>query len=69
MLLRITLFYLAGEEFFKVKKPSFNEVTFRIKKKESLLSAQTETEETTSKYFFLVKCFMKYMKNDVKICC
>lgn len=52
MLLRITLFYLAGEEFFKVKKPSFNEVTFRIKKKESLLSAQTETEETTSKYFF-----------------
>ncbi|KAM4903056.1 intron Large complex component GCFC2 isoform 1-T1 [Sylvia borin] len=34
-----------GEEFFKVKKPSFNEVTFRIKKKESLLPAQTETEE------------------------
>ncbi|NXK63185.1 GCFC2 factor, partial [Sylvietta virens] len=33
------------EEFFKVKKPSFNEVTFRIKKKESLLPAQTETEE------------------------
>ncbi|NXO24252.1 GCFC2 factor, partial [Cisticola juncidis] len=35
----------AGEEFFKVKKPSFNEVTFRIKKKESLLPAQKETEE------------------------
>uniref|UniRef100_A0A8C3MAS2 GCF C-terminal domain-containing protein n=1 Tax=Geospiza parvula TaxID=87175 RepID=A0A8C3MAS2_GEOPR len=34
-----------GEEFFKVKKPSFNEVTFRIKKKESLLPAQTEAEE------------------------
>ncbi|NXS02512.1 GCFC2 factor, partial [Oxylabes madagascariensis] len=33
------------EEFFKVKKPSFNEVTFRIKKKESPLPAQTETEE------------------------
>ncbi|NXY32655.1 GCFC2 factor, partial [Pomatorhinus ruficollis] len=33
------------EEFFKVKKPSFNEVTFRIKKKESLLPAQTGTEE------------------------
>ncbi|XP_068867815.1 intron Large complex component GCFC2 isoform X3 [Aphelocoma coerulescens] len=35
-----------GEEFFKVKKPSFNEVTFRIKKKESLLPAQTEVEES-----------------------
>uniref|UniRef100_A0A8C3R2S2 GC-rich sequence DNA-binding factor 2 n=1 Tax=Cyanoderma ruficeps TaxID=181631 RepID=A0A8C3R2S2_9PASS len=34
-----------GEEFFKVKKPSFNEVTFRIKKKESLLPAQSGTEE------------------------
>ncbi|KAL2306938.1 hypothetical protein Nmel_004886, partial [Mimus melanotis] len=34
------------EEFFKVKKPSFNEVTFRIKKKESLLPAQTEGEES-----------------------
>ncbi|NWV97998.1 GCFC2 factor, partial [Machaerirhynchus nigripectus] len=34
------------EEFFKVKKPSFNEVTFRIKKKESLLPAQTEAEES-----------------------
>ncbi|KAM7026526.1 intron Large complex component GCFC2 [Passerculus sandwichensis] len=35
-----------GEEFFKVKKPSFNEVTFRIKKKESLLPVQTEAEES-----------------------
>ncbi|XP_053795304.1 intron Large complex component GCFC2 [Vidua chalybeata] len=35
------------EEFFKVKKPSFNQVTFRIKKKESLLPAQTEAEEST----------------------
>ncbi|NXG14075.1 GCFC2 factor, partial [Grallaria varia] len=35
-----------GEEFFKVKKPSFNEVTFRIQKKESLLPAQTEVEES-----------------------
>ncbi|NXU47938.1 GCFC2 factor, partial [Turnix velox] len=34
------------EEFFKIKKPSFNEVTFRIQKKESLLSTQTETEES-----------------------
>ncbi|NWR51757.1 GCFC2 factor, partial [Regulus satrapa] len=34
------------EEFFKVKKPSFNEVTFRIKKKESLLPVQTEAEES-----------------------
>ncbi|NXO90686.1 GCFC2 factor, partial [Certhia brachydactyla] len=33
------------EEIFKVKKPSFNQVTFRIKKKESLLHAQTEAEE------------------------
>ncbi|NWH96719.1 GCFC2 factor, partial [Tichodroma muraria] len=33
------------EEFFKVRKPSFNEVTFRIKKKESLLPAQTEVED------------------------
>ncbi|XP_027496855.1 GC-rich sequence DNA-binding factor 2 isoform X1 [Corapipo altera] len=35
-----------GEEFFKVKKPSFNEVTFRIQKKESLLPAQREVEES-----------------------
>ncbi|KFP39071.1 GC-rich sequence DNA-binding factor 2, partial [Chlamydotis macqueenii] len=33
------------EESFKIKKPSFNEVTFRIQKKESLLPAQTEIEE------------------------
>ncbi|NXI54533.1 GCFC2 factor, partial [Chloroceryle aenea] len=33
------------EEFFKIRKPSFNEVTFRIQKKESLLPAQTEIEE------------------------
>ncbi|XP_075353922.1 intron Large complex component GCFC2 isoform X2 [Mycteria americana] len=33
------------EQIFKIKKPSFNEVTFRIQKKESLLPAQTETEE------------------------
>ncbi|NXQ04899.1 GCFC2 factor, partial [Vidua macroura] len=44
---RITLFYLVDEEFFKVKKPSFNQVTFRIKKKEGLLPAQTEAEEST----------------------
>ncbi|NXG63809.1 GCFC2 factor, partial [Hemiprocne comata] len=36
----------SDEEFFKIKKPSFNEVTFRIQKKESLLPAQTETEES-----------------------
>ncbi|NWR30822.1 GCFC2 factor, partial [Tachuris rubrigastra] len=35
-----------GEEFFKVKKPSFNEVTFRIQKKESLLPAQRDVEES-----------------------
>ncbi|KAM6366696.1 intron Large complex component GCFC2 isoform 2-T2 [Alca torda] len=35
-----------GEEFFKIKKPFFNEVTFRIQKKESLLPAQTEIEES-----------------------
>ncbi|NXN30093.1 GCFC2 factor, partial [Nycticryphes semicollaris] len=34
------------EEFFKIKKPSFNEVTFRIQKKESPLPTQTETEES-----------------------
>ncbi|NWV02448.1 GCFC2 factor, partial [Ptilonorhynchus violaceus] len=34
------------EEFFKIKKPSFNEVTFRIQKKESQLPAQTEVEES-----------------------
>ncbi|NXC70165.1 GCFC2 factor, partial [Anhinga anhinga] len=34
------------EQFFKIKKPSFSEVTFRIQKKESLLPAQTETEES-----------------------
>ncbi|XP_072714489.1 intron Large complex component GCFC2 isoform X1 [Ciconia boyciana] len=33
------------EQIFKIKKPSFNEVTFRIQKKESLLPTQTETEE------------------------
>ncbi|KAM6280930.1 intron Large complex component GCFC2 [Porphyrio hochstetteri] len=35
-----------GEEFFKIKKPAFNEVMFRIQKKESLLPEQTETEES-----------------------
>ncbi|NXM26658.1 GCFC2 factor, partial [Oxyruncus cristatus] len=34
------------EEFFKVKKPSFNEVTFRIQKKERLLPTQREAEES-----------------------
>ncbi|NWH47552.1 GCFC2 factor, partial [Fregata magnificens] len=34
------------EQFFKIKKPAFNEVTFRIQKKESLLPAQTEIEES-----------------------
>ncbi|NXS62193.1 GCFC2 factor, partial [Brachypteracias leptosomus] len=34
------------EEFFKIKKPSFNEVTFRIQKKESKLPPQTEIEES-----------------------
>ncbi|NXH19317.1 GCFC2 factor, partial [Bucco capensis] len=34
------------EDFFKIKKPTFNEVTFRIQKKESQLSAQAETEES-----------------------
>ncbi|XP_009903616.2 intron Large complex component GCFC2 isoform X2 [Dryobates pubescens] len=34
------------EEFFKIKKPSFNEVTFRIQKKESRLPSQTEAEES-----------------------
>ncbi|NXW03785.1 GCFC2 factor, partial [Fregetta grallaria] len=34
------------EQFFKIKKPFFNEVTFRIQKKESLLPAQTEIEES-----------------------
>ncbi|KFW00049.1 GC-rich sequence DNA-binding factor 2, partial [Eurypyga helias] len=34
------------EEFFKIKKPSFSEVAFRVRKKESLLPAQTETEES-----------------------
>ncbi|KAM6123388.1 intron Large complex component GCFC2 isoform 3-T3 [Pterocles gutturalis] len=33
------------EQAFKIKKPSFNEVTFRIRKKESLLPAQTQPEE------------------------
>ncbi|XP_061228305.1 intron Large complex component GCFC2 isoform X2 [Neopsephotus bourkii] len=34
-----------GEECFKIKKPSFSEVTFRVRK-ESLLPAQTETGES-----------------------
>ncbi|XP_030902447.2 intron Large complex component GCFC2 isoform X2 [Melopsittacus undulatus] len=34
-----------GEECFKIKKPSFNEVTFRVRK-ESQLPAQTETGES-----------------------
>ncbi|XP_068793130.1 intron Large complex component GCFC2 isoform X2 [Struthio camelus] len=33
------------EELFKIKKPSFNEVTFRIQKKERLPSPQREVEE------------------------
>ncbi|KAF1605554.1 UNVERIFIED_CONTAM: GC-rich sequence DNA-binding factor 2, partial [Eudyptes pachyrhynchus] len=36
----------SDEQFFKIKKPSFSEVTFRIQKKESLLPAQTEIEES-----------------------
>nr|XP_021153616.1 GC-rich sequence DNA-binding factor 2 [Columba livia] len=39
-------FICVGEELFKIKKPSFNEVTFRIQKKDSVLPAQTETEES-----------------------
>ncbi|KGL76340.1 GC-rich sequence DNA-binding factor 2, partial [Tinamus guttatus] len=34
------------EELFKIKKPSFKEVTFRIQKKESLPSPQREVEES-----------------------
>nr|NP_001376457.1 chromosome 3 open reading frame, human C2orf3 [Gallus gallus] len=34
------------EEFFKIKKPSFNEVTFRIQKKEIPLSAEREVDES-----------------------
>ncbi|POI24160.1 hypothetical protein CIB84_012092 [Bambusicola thoracicus] len=34
------------EEFFKIKRPSFNEVTFRIQKKEILLSAEREADES-----------------------
>ncbi|NXA37617.1 GCFC2 factor, partial [Eudromia elegans] len=34
------------EELFKIKKPSFNEVTFRIQKKENLLSPQREVKES-----------------------
>ncbi|XP_064304227.1 intron Large complex component GCFC2 isoform X3 [Phalacrocorax carbo] len=34
------------EQFFKIKKPAFSEVTFRIQKKESLLPAQTKTEDS-----------------------
>ncbi|NXN52822.1 GCFC2 factor, partial [Rynchops niger] len=48
-----------GEEFFKIKKPSFNEVTFRIQKKESLLPVQTEIEESKSKYFFQLNILWK----------
>ncbi|XP_075271054.1 intron Large complex component GCFC2 isoform X2 [Opisthocomus hoazin] len=33
------------EQFFKIKKPSFSEVTFRIQKKETLLPAQSGTVE------------------------
>ncbi|XP_062429185.1 intron Large complex component GCFC2 isoform X2 [Rhea pennata] len=34
------------EELFKIKKPSFNEVTFRIQKKEILPSPQREVQES-----------------------
>lgn len=55
--------WIGDEEFFKIKKPSFNEVTFRIQKKESLLPAQTETEESKSKYFFQLNVLWNtYMK-------
>ncbi|NXA49199.1 GCFC2 factor, partial [Nothocercus julius] len=37
------------KELFKIKKPSFNEVIFRIQKKESLSSPQREVEESKSK--------------------
>ncbi|KFV56895.1 GC-rich sequence DNA-binding factor 2, partial [Gavia stellata] len=34
------------EQFFRIRKPSFNEVTFRIQKKENLLPTQTDIEES-----------------------
>uniref|UniRef100_A0A8B9SGI5 GC-rich sequence DNA-binding factor 2 n=1 Tax=Anas platyrhynchos TaxID=8839 RepID=A0A8B9SGI5_ANAPL len=34
------------EDLFKIKKPSFTEVTFRVQKKKSLLPAQREAEES-----------------------
>ncbi|XP_021246754.1 GC-rich sequence DNA-binding factor 2 isoform X2 [Numida meleagris] len=34
------------EELFKIKKPSFNEVTFRIQRKKSPLSAEREADES-----------------------
>ncbi|NWR66038.1 GCFC2 factor, partial [Bucorvus abyssinicus] len=37
---------LRDEEFFKIKKPSFSTVTFKIQKKENQLPAQTEIEES-----------------------
>ncbi|OXB54828.1 hypothetical protein ASZ78_003121 [Callipepla squamata] len=36
------------KELFKIKKPSFNEVTFRIQKKENPLSAEREADESKS---------------------
>ncbi|NXJ12090.1 GCFC2 factor, partial [Odontophorus gujanensis] len=35
-----------AKELFKIKKPSFNEVTFRIQKKENPLSAEREADES-----------------------
>lgn len=61
-------FIWIGEEFFKIKKPSFNEVTFRIQKKESLMPAQAEVEENKSKYFFQLNILWNtYMKIYYKI--
>lgn len=45
-------FSTGDEDLFKIRKPSFNEVTFRVQKKKSLLPAQREAEESKSKYFY-----------------
>ncbi|NWW53342.1 GCFC2 factor, partial [Pedionomus torquatus] len=51
------------EECFKIKKPSFNEVTFRIQKKENVLPTQSEAEESKK------ICQVEHRTDNTKVTC
>ncbi|NWY04798.1 GCFC2 factor, partial [Nothoprocta ornata] len=55
------------EELFKIKKPSFNEVTFRIQKKESLPSPQREVEESKTDEEIMSFFFVRTEADDTEV--